>query len=573
MRSSYYSFITLLLLLCSNLKAQSPVDHWETIVKSNDQWKYFEGANEPPSNWINIDFNADTWLSGKGGFGYGDNDDSTIISSVSSVYLRIKFNITDPSQIEEAIFLADYDDAFVAYLNGKEFLRSGISGIRPSFNQLADSQHEARLYQGLYPEEIIFTKSEIIENLIQGENILAIQVHNINTTSSDLSSNFFLNIGLNVNSTIYQNVPDWFKPPINFNSSYLPLIKIDTKGKSIPDEPKINASMEIINNGSGLINNIDDPINGYNGNIGIELRGSSSLSFPKKQFAVELWTASGADTSASILGLPSEEDWILSAPYSDKTLIRNILTYKLGRELGWYAPRTKLYELFINDKYQGVYVLTEKIKRDKNRVDINKLNPEENSGDDLTGGYIVKIDKFTSSKLGLNWESPYTPPNQDPEQKIRFQFHYPREEVITIEQRKYIQEYITQFEHVLAGPKFRDLEIGYRKHINIESFIDFAIINELTRNVDGYRLSTFLYKDKDSKGGMLTIGPLWDYNLAFGNADYCNGGDTNGWAWDFNYVCDHSASIPFWWKRFIKDPSYIIQLQNRWNEFTGVRLN
>ncbi len=364
---------------------------------------------------------------------------------------------------------------------------------------------------------------------------------------------------------LFFNVNINAQTPLEFGSSNLPIIKVDTKGQSIPDEPKITATMGIINN--GIQNHIDDPFNDYNGNIGIEIRGSSSQSFPKLQYAVELWTAAGQDTSASILGLPAEEDWILYAPYTDKTLIRNVLTFKLGADLGWYAPRTKLCELFINGAYQGVYVLTEKIKRDKNRVDISSLNPDENTGDDLTGGYIVKLDKYDGATQGLGWDSPYPPLNRGNNQAIHFQYHYPKEDEITSEQGNYIQNYVTAFESALKGPYFRDRQDGYRKYINVESFIDFAIINELTRNVDGYRLSTFLYKDKDSKDGRLYLGPIWDFNLAFGNADYCQGGSTRGWAWDFNTICNGDwFLIPFWWKRLLRDPDYVVQFQNRWNE-------
>lgn len=560
-------FLILQFFLISTLKAQNPIDHWGAVVLAENNWKYFSGTSEPPGEWINSSFDDEVWNGGPGGFGYGDNDDGTIIGSTSSVYLRIKFTISNLSQIEKAVFLADYDDAYVAYLNGVEIARSGISGNRPAYNQFADSQHEASLYQGLYPVETIFSSTEIEEWFLTGENVLAVQVHNINATSSDLSSNFYLNVGLNVNTTLYQPVPGWFRPPLDFETSNLPVVKIDTEGREIVDEPKINAAMGIIDNGPGNLNHINDPFNDYDGRIGIEIRGSSSQMFPKKQYAVELWTAAGQDTSASILGLPEEEDWILYAPYSDKSLIRNVLTYKLGADMGWYAPRTRLCEFYLNNQYKGVYVLTEKIKRDKNRVDISTLNPHENSGDDLTGGYIVKLDKYDGATEGLGWDSPFYPPNKANNQVVHFQYHYPKEDEITSEQRFYIENYITEFESALKGPYFRDSQGGYRDFIHIESFIDFAIINELSRNVDGYRLSTFLYKDKNSKDDKLYIGPIWDFNLAFGNADYCEGGSTTGWAWDFNNICNGDFwLIPFWWKRFLRDPEYVIQFQNRWTE-------
>jgi hypothetical protein len=227
----------------------------------------------------------------------------------------------------------------VAYINGTEVGRSGISGNPPSYQQFAEAQHEAALYQGGYPDEKIITKSQINEVFVEGENTLAVQVHNIDASSSDLSSNFYLAFGLNVTETVYQPVTSWFREPLDYNSSNLPIIKVNTNGQSIPDEPKISATMGIIDNGLGNINHVDDPFNDYDGNIGIEIRGSSSQMFPKKQYAVELWTASGQDTSASLLGLPAEEDWILSAPYSDKSLLRNVLTYRFSEKLGWYAPK------------------------------------------------------------------------------------------------------------------------------------------------------------------------------------------------------------------------------------------
>ena len=548
--------------------SQTVVDHWEAVVLADNTWNYFPGTSEPSSTWINADFDDNSWNEGIGGFGYGDSDDGTDIGIATSVYLRIKFTINDLSQIEKAIFLADYDDAYVAYLNGTEIARSGISGPRPAYNQFADSEHEAGLYQGFYPSEIQFTKESINTRFIDGENILAVQVHNINATSSDLSSNFFIAIGLNVSTIQYQPLPVWFRIPLDYGTSNLPIIKIDTQGREIYDEPKSMAKMGIIDNGIGNLNSFDDAFNDYDGNIGIEIRGSSSQSFPKKQYAVELWTSTGQDTSAALLGMPEEEDWILGAPYSDKSLIRNVLTYKLGADLGWYAPRTRLCELYLNEQYQGVYVLTEKIKQDKNRVDVSKLNPDENDGDNVTGGYIVKLDKTDGATLALGWDSPYPPPNRASNNAvIHFQFHYPKEDVITSQQSSYIEGAITGFENALISPNFLDSRSGYRNYINVKSFIDFAIVNELSRNVDGYRLSTFLYKDKDSKDDQIYIGPLWDFNLAFGNADYCDGGITTGWAWDFNMICNGDYwMIPFWWKRFLRDPEYVLQLQDRWTE-------
>jgi hypothetical protein len=217
-----------------------------------------------------------------------------------------------------------------------------------------------------------------------------------------------------------------------------------------------------------------------------------------------------------------------------------------------------------------VYVFLEKIKRDKSRVDIARLNEDENSGDDLTGGYIVKIDKFDGSNSGGGWASPYRPPGfQRHDQVIFFQFDYPKARNITPQQKSYIENYITAFENALQNRPSNDLISGYKAYIDLNSFIDFAIINEVTRNVDGYRLSTFLHKDKDSKDGKLYIGPIWDFNLGFGNADYYNASETEGWAWSMNLNPDANQDfwlVPFWWQRFQTDPEYVELLKIRWQE-------
>lgn len=322
--------------------------------------------------------------------------------------------------------------------------------------------------------------------------------------------------------------------------------------------------MGIIDNGPGQRNNVTDPHNNYSGKIGIEIRGSSSQMFPKKQYGFELQDGSGEGISAPLLGLPPEEDWVLFAPYNDKSLMRDALAYKLGRDLGRYAPRTRFCEVVINNQYQGIYVLIEKIKRDNNRVDISKLDPTENAGDDLTGGYIIKIDKQTGSNND-GWNSEFPPPNRNGTQTVYFLFDYPKADEISAQQKAYIRKYMSDMEATLGGTMFTDPVLGYNRYIDAESFIDFFIVNEVSKNVDGYRLSTYLHKDKDSDGGKLKMGPIWDFNLGFGNANYCTQGNPEGWVTDFNSLCNQDYwLIPFWWSRLYQDKAYRNQLATRW---------
>ena len=342
----------------------------------------------------------------------------------------------------------------------------------------------------------------------------------------------------------------------------LPQVNIDTFGDEIVDEPKIEAQMTIT----------EDEASVFDGKIGIEIRGRSSQAFPKKQFGLEIWDEANEGINVSLLGFPEEEDWILYAPYSDKSLIRNVLIYDLSRDIGRYASRVKFVDVSINGEYNGVYVFMEKLKRDSNRIDINKLKPEEISGEDLTGGYILKIDKgdgpndtFYSEATAIT--SAYGPNNATSGQNIYFLYDTPKAEDIVIEQRDYIANYMNIFEDALKGDDFTDPEIGYAKYIDSESFIDFFLLNELSNNVDGFRLSTWLTKDKNEK---LNMGPIWDFNLAFGNANYCGGRDTNVWTYKFNSRCPSDFwQIPFWWDRLLQDPAFVEKLKARWQELRG----
>lgn len=160
---------------------------------------------------------------------------------------------------------------------------------------------------------------------------------------------------------------------LEFSSSNLPIVVIETGPQEIVDDPRITATMGIINNGDDAVNHLTDPYNDYLGYISIEYRGATSQAFPKKSYGFETQDHSGENRNVSLMGLPEENDWVLYAPYSDKSLIRNILSYRLFREMGHYAPRTRLCELVVNGDYLGVYVLVEKIKRDRNRLDIATL--------------------------------------------------------------------------------------------------------------------------------------------------------------------------------------------------------
>lgn len=339
--------------------------------------------------------------------------------------------------------------------------------------------------------------------------------------------------------------------------SNLPIVQIDTFGQAIPDDPKIDAALRVFDAGEGLLNCTDE-VPTLELAIGIEVRGSTSQQYPKKSFAVETRDEQGDDLDVALLGMPAESDWVLYGPYPDKTLLRNTLTFYLHRAMGHYSSRTRHVELYLDDEYWGVYEWLERIKRGPDRVAIADIDPIDVAGDALTGGYILKVDKLTG-ELGHSWVSPYS-------DEVTLQVDYPKAGDIVPEQAQYIQTTFTQFEDVLAGPDFADPQLGYAAWIDVESFIDFMILQELGRTVDGYRSSSFLYKDRDAIDGRFVAGPMWDFNLSYGNADYCDAFTTSGYQYEFELVCgaDFQVEVPFWWARLREDPAFDDALRCRW---------
>ena len=352
-------------------------------------------------------------------------------------------------------------------------------------------------------------------------------------------------------------------------SSNLPILVVNTNGQGIPNEPRIKAQLGIVYKGEGIRNGINDPRNHYNGLAGIEVRGQSSQGFPMKSYDVELWNSDSTENKVSLFGFPKESDFALYAPYTDKTLMRNFLAYTFTREMGRWAARCRYVELVVDDDYKGIYVFMEKIKRDSSRVNIAKLGPNENNGDALTGGYIVSIDKGANA-----WYSSVPPMQSTNGQRIRYSYVYPKIDSITLPQRNYIKSYVDSFEQALGSANYQNPQWGWRRHADEASFIDYFIVNELAKNVDGYRISTYLYKDKQTRGGKLFAGPVWDYDLAFYNANYCRGSDTVGWAWQFNGVCPGDFSqVPFWWNQFQSDTTFQANFRCRWKQLRATSLS
>ena len=342
-------------------------------------------------------------------------------------------------------------------------------------------------------------------------------------------------------------------PPYDFDSTNLPIVKLQTGGQYIPDEPKVMVDMKIIQHADGSANHFYDTEYDFEGEVLVELQGFTGPSYPKKNYDFDIVNEEGLEINASLLGLPEENDFILKAEYLDPTLMYNNIAYSFARKMGRYAPRLLYCELFIDGEYMGVFSLTEKIKRDSIRVDIAKLTPEDIVGDSLTGGYIIEMN--INGDAGA-WNSEYLPVNYATSgQEVQFKHVYPKASEIMPEQAEYIHAYVDSFENVLHDYNFDHPINGYRKFIDEETFIDFMLVNEMSTNYDSYGRSTFMYKEKITDDGKLKIGPPWDYDRGF----CC----VEDWVWEETHPY---WPFPDWWTILNSDTSYTNRVWCRWNE-------
>lgn len=359
-------------------------------------------------------------------------------------------------------------------------------------------------------------------------------------------------------------------PYTAFTDSNIPIVVINTNNQQIPNDPQIMADMGIIYNGVGNRNYMTNPFNHYNGKIGIEVRGNYSAGLPQKPYRFETWDVNGNSINVPLLGMPSENDWCLLATYNDKSFCRNVLANHLFGAMGHYATRSVFVEVVLNGEYQGIYQLCETIKRDDNRVDIAKLNPTDVTAPQITGGYIIKSDYWDNTN---SWQSSYSPIDH-PGFPIRLVYHYPAPDEIVPQQQAYIQSFIYDMETALYGSNFADTTNGYRKYMSTRSFMDYFFVNELARNVDGYKKSCYYYKEKDDSAGnigKLKAGPVWDFDWAWKDIWDCSifqATDGSGWSHHIN-DCSPDNYSTGWIIRMLQDSSFADELNCRWQELRG----
>jgi len=385
---------------------------------------------------------------------------------------------------------------------------------------------------------------------------------------------------------------------VETGSSKLPYIQIKTTSP-ILNEPKVSGEMKIFIEKNNVLSTP----------IGIEYRGSTSFRISdKKSYGFETWDKSGNEIDLEVAGFPAESDWILTGDVFrasdhiifDPTLLHHYVGYELFRRMGNYASRSRFAELELNGVYMGVYVIMEKLKRGPDRINIMKLTSTDTDTSTITGGYILKIDKTAGGDvIGYhpleyylnNWDddlrytehnsfrsqydifsqllttSPYGPTSAK-YLETYFLYEYPGADAINSAQKAYIRNYINAFETALLKDDFNSDKRTYTNYIDRKSFIDFFILNEVCGNIDAYRLSTYMYKDRGEK---LKMGPVWDLNIGYNLQDRV---PFNDWIMNYNtHVTSDAWMVPFWWKRLMSDPQYRSELKSRWIELRADILN
>jgi len=343
-------------------------------------------------------------------------------------------------------------------------------------------------------------------------------------------------------------------------SSNLPIVLVDTSRQGVNTALAKVSCVIIDTDGTGRARMTDLP--DFYGRAGIKRRGSSTAGVAKPSYAFDVWDENNRDRDVSLLGLPEESDWILYAPFQyDRALINNALMFDLSNQIGRYAVRTRFVEMYLNandstvsaSDYVGLYILMEKVKRGKERVEVEKLEPWDSSAPKIAGGYMLKIDRCDPGDSGFR-----TARGNPTYGDGTLCYVDPKEIEITAAQSAWIRGYLNDFEDALYGPKFADPQVGYAKYIDVDSFIDHNLLNMLAMNVDALRLSTHLHK---TRAGKLEMGPLWDFDRALDSTD---GRDDNARSWHgTGDGTDYHKYV--WWDRLFADANFWQKYIDRWS--------
>ena len=339
-------------------------------------------------------------------------------------------------------------------------------------------------------------------------------------------------------------------------SSNVPVVLLTTFGTTIGERLITPMHMQIVEGSDDDRATLTGGVRDFSGDGVIKTRGSSTSGRRKVSFGFEIQDEAGDDRDVSLLGMPAESDWILYGAYNfDRALLRNPFMYELSNQIGRYAVRCRFCEVFVHSNrsteisppnYMGVYSLCEKIKRGPDRVDIEPLLPTDNEEPDVSGGYILKIDRpDPGGDNGFNGGGE------------SILFVDPKEREATAQQKNWIRKYFNQMAVALRNTRAEVDDIfdrPYVRFIDVDSWIDHNLLNEFSKNPDAFVLSTFFFKRRN---GPVEFGPIWDFDRSLGPDDDARAATPTAWA------RTHATG---WWGQLFRDPRFLERYRTRWVE-------
>jgi len=325
--------------------------------------------------------------------------------------------------------------------------------------------------------------------------------------------------------------------------THLPLISIHTNGQPIPsdegDNSSLTADFQVMDNPTANNHLYDEAV--ISSFADIHSRGNSSPLLDKKSLLIKLVTENRTENKLAVMGMPAHDEWVLYGPYLDKTLLRNYLGMNIAAEIMNYTANVRFCEVFLDDHYQGVYLMMESISQGENRINISKYS----SGSTYTS-YLVRLDRNAAEPGNLNNFTRYA---YDTESV--FNVVYPESAILTPELRTYIEQDLSKIEKALYSYDYTNEQYGYQNTLDVMSFVDYFILNEFTQNYNAAKLATYLYKDVRGK---LTIGPVWDFSSAFDN-DRIEFDGTG-----------FSMQLGTWYFMLFKDPAFVDLVIERYHQ-------
>jgi hypothetical protein len=495
---------------------------WVKVVSDDSPWQYAFVSDTLTSAFpdtlmdgdLNITFSEEDWKTGH-------------------LLLRNSFHVRDIAKVLKGILYLDSKYDARVLLNGKQLVYKDRYLIEPE----SENPNPGKVtYQASWRKRRIFlSHDELQEALKNGTNRIELLLSDKYGRGLATPGNIGLHLFVQGVSSGPFALPRSLITDHAFVESKLPIFRIDVPSGVIPDEPKTAADLLIIE--GNTVNRITD--SGRALPIRIERRGNSTQRMAKRSY-----TLSVAEPQ-DLLGLPASKKWVLYGPYIDRSLIRNALAYSLYRQMGQPAPAFRYLELVINNNYRGIYMLVEKVQLGMDRMVVPPLK-QDSTG--LHGAYLLEIDRN-----GI--KSPYPLSNDSEFEHLYYSINQPKWARKNGYAKQLIMDQYREFERRLFERK------DYLEVIDMDSFIDYLIITEFCKNVDGYRLSTFLLNpDIADSIPRFRIGPIWDFNLTFGLSYLKEGHSAEG------LVCQYDRTIPFWWNTLFNEQRFRNRLITRYEQ-------